>query len=436
MELRRHREISEIIFGYVLKGEIDPADVDGRMLVYPYNAALDDRAKGENQAFLKSKYGTDPIDAANQAVDAQRTNGISSEDWLHQLARVYQDFRIVNVMQRTTKEIEHGEDIDYQALKEEIDGRLADSELVPMSWSEIKEEFDHEWIWPAWIPAGELTIMVGNQGAGKSAFALYLADCVANGRPLPDGSSIPEPMGVLWVETEGRNTENFRRARLWAVDQRNIYSPSKDIRRRMDLNDPADVNLVRMHAKRPEVGLVVVDSLGGALMEENDSMAKKVMQVLSGMAQETNTTFFVIHHLRKGQAGAKERKISLDDVRGHSGITQFSPSVLAINYDGNEGVRFLEPLKTNLTRMPATLSFSMGPIGLVWNESTMDQVARAMAQEAAEWIREQLSGGPLSIKTILEMTDKEGYDRNIIKQALHYPGLRFVTHNNERCISK
>jgi len=438
-ELRKHRELSEIVFGLVLKDVISPVDVDDRMLVYPYNAALQERRddpENATQAYLISKYGADAVTSAKHAAEVVH-NGIAPEEWIHQLTKVYQDFKIVNVMTKTQKRIEKDQDADLDELRAVLDDRRAEYNIDPLSWADITDEFEREWLWPQWIPYGEITILVGQQGAGKSAFALYLADCVANGKALPDGSYAGETKGVLWVETEGRFAENVRRARSWGVDPRNIYSPSQDLRKVVDLNKPEDKAMVRAHAARPEVGLVIIDSLGGSLMDENDASAKVTLKSLSAMAQETGTTFLIIHHLRKTQKASKGHHTpTLDDVRGHGGITQFAPSVIAIDYDGNEGVRFLYPLKMNLVEMPPTMTFSMGTMGLLWNESTHDQVRRQVVQETVKWLEGLLTDGPRTIKEVKEISTEEGYDWDIVKQAMAFPSIRTVkNHHDERCLS-
>ncbi len=434
-ELRKHRELSEILFGLVLEGEIEPTDLDGRMLTYPYNAALDDRGKGENKAALMLKYGTEAIQAATMAAKACE-DGIAPEEWLHQLTRVYQDFKIVNVMRQATKKIEKSQDVDLSELKNVIDGRLDDLDVDPMSWADVKDEFDHEWLWNGWIPFGEVTILVGQQGSGKSAFSLFLADAVANGAPLPDGSYIGETKGVLVCESEGRQAENIRRARAWGIDPRNIYSPSRDLRRVMDISRPDDLALIRSHAMRPEMGLVIIDSLGGSLVEENKSSAKVVLQNLSRMAQETNTTFLVIHHLRKQQKHSRgHHQPTLDDVRGFSGITQFAPSVLAIDWEGNEMPRFLYALKMNLVEQPPTMVFTIGSLGLIWNESASDQVQRAVVQEAVNWLEDLLQGRAVPIKDVMELAKEENYEKAILKQAINFPSIRIVSDDGERCLS-
>lgn len=440
-ELRKHRELSEIVFGLTLmEGEpntINPHDVPADMLVYPYSAALAERRdKPEiaNQAYLMAKYGADAINAAKTAAK-QVHNGIPPEEWLGELTRVYQDYKIVSIMKRTEKKIEKDQGTDLEELKEAIDKRLADVTAEPLSWDEIKEEFEQAWVWAQWIPHAEVTLLVAHPGAGKSALALYLADCVANGSPLPDGSRVPETKKVLWCETEGRFAENVRRARAWGVDLSNMLIPSQDMRRVIDLNVPEDRLLVRSMAHKEDIGMVVIDSLGGSLIDENDASAKRTMLELSKIAQESRTTFLVIHHLRKKQKYVKgHQKITLADVRGHGGIVQFAPSVLAIDYEGNEMPRFLSPLKTNLVEMPTSISFTMGASGLVWMDDAGDTARRQYIHETAEWLERLLTPGVMTIKEVKEIAAQEGIDWDIVRKAANYPEFHTI-HNQhgERC---
>ena len=126
-ELRKHRELSEIIFGLGLMEVIDFNDVDPEMLCYPYNVAVEDRLRGENKAFLMQKYGADAIQAATLAAKAC-DDGIAPEEWLHQLARTYHEFKVVNVMHRVTKQIEQSNTADFDSLREAIDSRLTEED--------------------------------------------------------------------------------------------------------------------------------------------------------------------------------------------------------------------------------------------------------------------------------------------------------------------
>src|SRR5208337_2012961 len=46
-----------------------------------------------------------------------------------------------------------------------------------------------KWLWPGVIPAGKLTLLVGDPGVGKSLLTLDIAARVTRGRPWPDCSA-------------------------------------------------------------------------------------------------------------------------------------------------------------------------------------------------------------------------------------------------------
>jgi hypothetical protein len=57
------------------------------------------------------------------------------------------------------------------------------------SLHEISGQFTSvDWLWPAWIPRGMLTLFGAAPGAGKSLVALDLARRVIHGEPFPDGA--------------------------------------------------------------------------------------------------------------------------------------------------------------------------------------------------------------------------------------------------------
>ena len=53
-----------------------------------------------------------------------------------------------------------------------------------------------DWLWPTRIPIGQLTLLIGDPGVGKSLFAADLAARVSAGRPWPDRPPCEEPPTV------------------------------------------------------------------------------------------------------------------------------------------------------------------------------------------------------------------------------------------------
>lgn len=430
-ELKRHRDLSETVFGLVLAGHLEAQDIDGKMLVYPYGRAIED-LPAANAAELSIKYGHEAIEAAMHA--AERTNGIAPRHWVEQLAATFRDYKVINIMGRMTKKIDQGETIDWGSELDNLGNMVAVVQNTPKAWSEIEGDFVHEWMWNGWIPANEMSLLVGWQESGKSAVALSLADAFANGAQLPDGSYCHHQTKVLWIETEGRQGENIYRARQWDVGSSNIFSPFGDSRKVMDLTSPEDKALIRAHAMNEEIGVVIIDSLGGSLMNENEASAKKILQEIAMIAQETRTTFLIIHHLRKPQGKDKGMRPTLHMVRGHSGITQFSPSVIAIEYDPDMPQRVLFSLKNNFIEKPQDVLFSIGTYGPLFTEDTAGSVKRVVRDEFIEWM--STLDGPISSKDLLEQAEEAGYEREIVKLAIRHPTLRVYREDGITYISK
>ena len=69
-----------------------------------------------------------------------------------------------------------------------------------------------EWLWPQWLPKGQVSALIAEPGTGKSALALWLGGCAAQslppGVPLqwPDGQPIvaSDQKAVIWCEAESR----------------------------------------------------------------------------------------------------------------------------------------------------------------------------------------------------------------------------------------
>lgn len=74
------------------------------------------------------------------------------------------------------------------------------SEVVPTRVS---------WLWPGRIPFGEITLIDGDPGLGKSAITTDLAARVSMGRPMPDGAEC-EVAGVVILSAEDALDDTIR----------------------------------------------------------------------------------------------------------------------------------------------------------------------------------------------------------------------------------
>ena len=77
---------------------------------------------------------------------------------------------------------------------------------------------DWEWLWEDRIPLGQVTLIAGDAGAGKSFVALDLAARTSRGKPRP--ATLRNPFRVRWFLAIVPRVARLRRATLGCAAQR------------------------------------------------------------------------------------------------------------------------------------------------------------------------------------------------------------------------
>jgi len=232
-----------------------------------------------------------------------------------------------------------------------------------------------DWLWPAWIPCGMLTLFGAAPGAGKSLVALDLARRIINGQPFPDGALVPCPGSrVLIVDAEGTPGLLNQRAQAWDINRHRLFLMiAREPDGLVDLASPKhQERLLKMcYNLQPE--LVVVDSLAAAASRGETSIegARAILGFLASLARQFDLGLVVIHHLRKrARSGlASASRPAADDLRGSSHISAAARSVLALSLAASgsgdpdlNGPRRFEVVKTNLCPYPP-------PLGLLFEDT-------------------------------------------------------------------
>jgi hypothetical protein len=246
------------------------------------------------------------------------------------------------------------------------------AEAIPdcVTWEIMGEEIGAVvWDWDGWLPRALLTILAGGSGLGKSATALRVAGCYLCGWPWPDGTPFTGGLGaVLWVECEAAQAVNLDRARKWGLPLGKLRSLPLDV----SLDNPEHLAAICREAARPDVRLVIVDSLRGAHRgQENDSMTMTVCKALAMLARDTGAPILLTHHLRKRGLLDVGEKVGLDRLRGSSAIVQTSRLVWAMDAPDptHEEQRRLSVIKSNLAAFPEPLGLTIGPDGVAFGDA-------------------------------------------------------------------
>jgi len=276
-------------------------------------------------------------------------------------ARNLRDLRIRRHMMRTGEDVYlraqqmHGSPVEQigdsiSRLESLLDKATGGAPVVGLD--EIAEQLGKiEWTWEGWMPRGHITLVCAAPGAGKSAFALHLARCVATGGEWPDGvANAGEPQSVVYCDTESAHAFLLQRAEKWGVPIERIKTPGRDGTRRIVLAERESLMLVRQAIRKESAGLVVIDSLRGALTgDENSSEVSEVLGPWAEMAAKENVPLVLVHHNRKGSGASQS--MSMDQVRGSSALVAIARSIIGLKTlaagDAEQRRVRLEQLKSN-----------------------------------------------------------------------------------------
>jgi putative DNA primase/helicase len=267
------------------------------------------------------------------------------------------------------------------------------------TWANMAEALGPiTWAWKPWLSPGFLTLVVSEPGRGKSMLCLRIAACFLRGDPWPDGALYTGEAGaVVWCEAEAAQALNLERAKSWGLPLEKIYTPLDDPLADVQLDIPEHQQIVRTMMQRPEVRLLVVDSLRGAHQgDENSSTSMETVKWLAELARDTSKPVLLTHHLRKRGLFDIDDKVSLDRVRGSSAIIQTARLVWAIDQpDPGSETRRLSIIKNNMARFPEPVGLTIGDLGLSFGDAPEKPKEDTPVERAIDLLRVLLDDSPM-----------------------------------------
>jgi len=281
------------------------------------------------------------------------------------------------------------------------------------SMEAIREYFgDVVWAWPAWIPIGHLSMIVGPQAVGKSWLAARLiatlTGCVEtwpDDKPFtglpPDGN----PVKVLLTETEEMRGVYAERLEAMGVDTHWVVFGPGDATHVPDLLREADA--IEQLAVQQTVGAIVIDSLsGGHSLKEESAQMRALLTRYAAIAARLHIPVIIVHHVRK-RGELEPVAVTIDRVRGSSCISQFCRAILALyRLDGDlaDPVR-VEMIKSTFAAPPDPLGFTIGSDGLTFGDAPEQERAETLLDKAVDFLRARLADGPVLSADLKEEVD-------------------------------
>jgi AAA domain len=315
---------------------------------------------------------------------------------------------------------------------EETDERSADLNKFIQQWQDDSlvsvadcTPEDVPWIWKHRLPRGEVTVIDGDPGQGKSLLTIELASHVSTGTMWPDGS--PCQCGVVLMLSAEDDPRRTIRPRLEAADAAlGMVYVFKD---QIDIDD---IVRVRALADKYDALLVIIDPLmaylGTGANSWKDQDMRKQLQPLQKMARDLDLAVVIVRHLNKGSGGK-----AIYRGQGSIGTIAAARMGWVVETDpDNPDLRVLACTKSNLGPEPSSLSYRLAqvpvkglkePVGRVEWMGTSGHGADALLagkgkeMSAEAFLIEVLADGPMESRLILEAADARGVPKNAVWTA-------------------
>ena len=258
------------------------------------------------------------------------------------------------------------------------------------------------WVWNGVIPEGQVTLVTGEPGVGKSLFAMdVIARLTRSEHRLTDAAQGKPGQVILFSGEDGiasvvRNRLEAAEAVLHLVnvvqnDSNTTREKAASARNRLDDDcqiESLELYLTLLREAGEPCRLIVIDPVRCFLDATNgrdDAKIRETMTKLTDLANRSGTAILLIATPSKVEKGKRGNWTPTSPV-----LAEVARSVWSIVRDPNEpGRRILLPVKTNLCETPPGLGFTIHNQRICWEDEWVHQTAEQYVAEATETERLQ-----------------------------------------------
>jgi len=293
------------------------------------------------------------------------------------------------------------------------------------------------WLWKPYIPAGEITILDGDPGVGKSSATLDMATRVTLGKSFPGHFEPTTPGDVLLLTYEDSPAKTIvPRLQKAGADLDRVHIIEGQRRgNTAELVTFRDLDVLEEALIRVRPRLVIVDPIDNAIGGETDMNAansvRGVLTPVARLAAKHNVAIVIVRHLRKASA---DRAV----YRGLGSIA-FSGIARSILLAGvtPDGGRAMAHAKSNLAAPGPSLSYAIDDNGFAWGSIvqvtaadilTRVETGKKRTQIAEDFLEAVLADGPVPAEAVKAQARAGGISKHALEKAKARLG---VTHRQE-----
>lgn len=236
--------------------------------------------------------------------------------------------------------------------------------------SEMKTPPPTKWIGRGWLPSGEIAVLVGEEGIGKSLFWVLLAAHITTGRAYP-AVNMPKrkPADVVVIVTEDSAGEVLARLKLAGADIDHVFMfcAEDDGSGNPVFGNAMNGDMLTLDSMLSqediEPALVVVDAwvdtVSGSLTLKDSQQARQAMHPWKVLAQRHNVAVLLLTHTnRLNTANTRDLMGSTAVLRQKARMVLFAARART---DKESSVQHLwvGPDKSNVTGIANALKFNV-----------------------------------------------------------------------------
>jgi hypothetical protein len=219
------------------------------------------------------------------------------------------------------------------------------------------EPADAEFLWNPYIPLGQVTLIEGDPGLGKSWLTMDIAACISTGDPLPGQKKLRQGR-ILLLSAEDDPSITLRpRLDASCGDPSQVFCATEHF-----TFDEAGLQRLRSNVRKHRPLLVIIDPIVAYIGSDVDmhraNETRPLFKELANIAEKYNCAIVVVRHLRKA-GGDNASYLGLGSIDIIASVR--STILVAKDLDDPTNVRCLIHHKANISAKGKTLLYRIVP---------------------------------------------------------------------------